>query len=199
MSEQEKIEDKILRMKDTSELMIDLAYSALLYNNKQIAQEVYHLEEIIDNLYQEIQYNAVSTTAKNNPNVALTMIRLATSIEMIADSARGIADVVLRDIEPHPILKMSIRESDVIITKTQVNPGSSLTNCTLGNIKLASETGMWVIAIRRGDEWIFGPDENTGINPGDILIARGPGEGEKSLLRLARGKGKFRNKLKRQK
>ncbi|MCK5559793.1 MAG: PhoU family transcriptional regulator, partial [Thermoplasmata archaeon] len=105
--------------------------------------------------------------------------------------------VVLRDIEPHPILKMSIRESDVIISKTQVNPGSSLADCTLGSIRLASETGMWVIAIRRGKEWLFGPDENTDIKVEDILIARGPEEGEKSLLRLARGKGKFRNKLKR--
>ena len=127
------------------------------------------------------------------------MIRLATSIEMIADSARGIADVVLRDIEPHPILKMSIRESDVIISKTQVKPGSSLADCTLGSIRLASETGMWVIAIRRGKEWLFGPDENTDIKVGDILIARGPEEGEKSLLRLARSKGKFRSKLKKQK
>ena len=183
----ERIEDKLLRMKDTSELMIDLAYSALLYNNKQIAKEVYHLEDLIDELYNDIQYSAVSDTAKKNPNVALTLIRLATSIEMIADSARGIADVVLRDIEPHPIVKMSILESEVIISKTQVKRGSKMVNCNLGKLRLASETGIWVIAIRRGKEWIFGPDENTDIKTGDILIARGPEESEKGLLRLARG------------
>ena len=187
MKDLEGIEDKLLRMKDTSELMIDLAYSALLYNNKQIAKEVYHLEDLIDELYNDIQYSAVSDTAKKNPNVALTLIRLATSIEMIADSARGIADVVLRDIEPHPIVKMSIRESEVIISKTQVKHGSKMVNCNLGKLRLASETGMWVIAIRRGNDWIFGPDENTNIKAGDILIARGPEESEKGLLRLARG------------
>jgi uncharacterized protein with PhoU and TrkA domain len=189
------IENKLLEMKDTSELMMDLAYSALLYNNKEIAQEVYHLEDIIDNLYNNIQYYAVTHTTKKNPNVALTIIRLATSIEMIADSARGIADVVLRDIEPHPIVKMSIRESDVIISKAEVRPGSNMVNCTLGKIRLASETGMWVIAIRRGNEWLFGPDENTDIRPRDILIARGPREGEKTFLRLVRGR--FGSKLKR--
>jgi uncharacterized protein with PhoU and TrkA domain len=188
MNDLEMIENKILKMKDTSELMMDLAYSALLYNNKQIAKEVYNLEDIVDDLYQDIQNSAVSKTAKRNPNVALTLIRLATSIEMIGDSARGIADVVLRDIEPHPIVKMSIRESDVVISKTQVKAGSSLANCTLGKLRLASETGMWVIAIRRGKEWIFGPDENTNIRVGDILITRGPLESEKSLLKLARGK-----------
>jgi uncharacterized protein with PhoU and TrkA domain len=184
----ERIENKILRMKDTSELMMDLAYTALLYNNKQIAKEVYHLENIVDDLYQEIQNSAVSKIAKTNPNVALTLIRLSTSIEMIGDSARGIADVVLRDIEPHPIVKMSFRESDVIISKALVRKGSSLANCTLGNLRLASETGMWVIAIRRGSEWLFGPDENTNILVDDILIVRGPNDSESSFLKLARGK-----------
>ena len=178
-------------MKDTSELMVDLAYSALLYNNKEIAQEVYNLEDIIDGLLNKIQYAAVSKTAKKSADVALTLIRLATSIEMIADSARGIADVVLRDIEPHPIVKMSIRESDAIISKMEVRKNSSMVNCKLGAIRLASETGMWVIAIRRGNDWLFGPDENSKIKAGDILIVRGPLESEKTLLKLARGKLKI--------
>jgi uncharacterized protein with PhoU and TrkA domain len=197
MNDLARIEDKLLKMKDTSELMVDLAYSALLYNNNQIAQEVYNLEDIIDNYYNEIQNTAVSSTAKKHPSLALTLIRLATSIEMIADSARGIADVVLRDIEPHPILKMSIRESDVVISKTEVRPGSSMVNCQLGKIRLASETGMWVIAIRRGKEWIFGPDENTQIKVGDILITRGPIEGERGIQKLSRGRGKFGTKIRR--
>jgi uncharacterized protein with PhoU and TrkA domain len=184
------IEKLILKMKDTSELMVDLAYSALLYNNKEIAGEVYHLENRIDELYNKIQYSAVRKTAKINPDVALTLIRLATSIEMIADSARGIADVVLRDIEPHPIVRMSIRESDAIISKVTVRPGSGMANCSLGGIRLASETGMWVIAIRRGKDWIFGPDENTNIRSGDILIVRGPLESEKIIHKLARGRSK---------
>jgi uncharacterized protein with PhoU and TrkA domain len=186
------LEKKLLDMKDTSELMMDLAYSALLYNNKKIAQEVYHLENLIDRMYEDIQNLAVRDTAKTNPSVALTLIRLATSIEMIGDSARGIADVVLRDIEPHPIVEMSIRESEVIISKTQVTPKSRMLDCTLGKLRLASETGMWVVAIRRGDDWLFGPDEFTKIKAGDVLIARGPLESEKIFLRWARGKTGFK-------
>lgn len=184
----EGVEKQILKMKDTSELMVDLAYSALLYNNKEIAEEVYNLEDRIDELYNTIQKSAVRKTAKKNPDVALTLIRLATSIEMIADSARGIADVVLRDIEPHPIVKMSIRESDAIISRVTVQTGSGMANCTLGSIRLASETGMWVIAIRRGKEWLYGPNEDTKIFPGDILIVRGPIESEKIIRKLAYGK-----------
>ena len=136
-------------------------------------------------MYNKIQKLAVRSTAKINPDAALNIIRLATSIEMIADSARGIADVVLRDIEPHPILKMSILESDAIISRVKVGPGSDMTNCSLGGIRLASETGMWVIAIRRGKNWIFGPDENTTIKVGDILIVRGPRTSEMIVNNLA--------------
>ena len=34
--EEESLEEMILEIKDTSELMVDLAYSSLLYNNREI-------------------------------------------------------------------------------------------------------------------------------------------------------------------
>ena len=197
MKELEKVEKMLLKMKDTSELMVDLAYSALLYNNKEIAQEVYVLENNIDDLYNDIQYTAVRETSKINADVSLTLIRLATSIEQIADSARGIADVVLRDIEPHPIVRMSILESDAIIKKITVDQGSDLAGCTLGGIRLASETGMWVIAIRRGSDWIFGPNEFTDILYNDTLLVRGPRASWKIIQRMAKNKKKKRSSKKR--
>ena len=121
-----------------------------------------------------------------NVDKALAMIRLASSIEAIADAAMEIADVVLRDIEPSPIFKMSVMDSDVIITKTPVSRSSFLANKTLGHSRLMTETGMWVIAIKRGKTWIYGPDENTLIEEGDVLVAKGPREGEKEFLSLTK-------------
>ena len=37
MKKLRSIEDMLVEMKNTSELMVDLAYSALLFNNKEIA------------------------------------------------------------------------------------------------------------------------------------------------------------------
>lgn len=178
----------ILDMKDTSELMIDLAYSALLFNNRKIAEEVYHLEDRIDKMNRKVEHYAISKVSRDNPEAALSYIRLAGSIEVIADSAREIADVVLREIEPHPILLESVRESEVIIMATKVKSNSILCNTTLGKVRLASETGMWVIAIRRGKNMIFGPDENTVIKPGDTLFTRGPVSSEPILKKVAMGK-----------
>ena len=46
---------------------------------------------------------------------------------------------------------------------------------------------MFVIAIRRGDDYIFGPGEGTSMEAGDILIARGPDEGVAYFKDLADG------------
>jgi len=88
----------------------------------------------------------------------------------------SIADIVLRDIEPHPVIRMSIMESDTTIHAGTVCKGSSLADATIGEKSIASETGMWILAIRRGREWIYGPEETTTLRTGDILLVKGPKE-----------------------
>ena len=184
------VEDIVLEIKDKSELMIDLAYSSLIYDNTTIAKEVYDLEDLIDNLYKSLQRHTLEQVENKKLGVddALTVLRLAEAAEQIADAAQEIADVELRDVELHPILKMSIRDSDVVFTRAQVKDNSILCKKTLGEIKLARETGMMVIAMRHGDKWLYGPNKNTRIDSGDVLFAKGPEDGEKHLIDLAAGK-----------
>jgi uncharacterized protein with PhoU and TrkA domain len=186
------VEDVVLEIKDKSELMVDLAYSSLLYDNQIIAKEVYDLEDLLDNLYKNLQRQTLEQVEnkKLSVNDALTVLRLAEAGEQIADAAQEIADVELRDVELHPILKMSIRESDQVFTRVQVDKKSILNGKTLGQLKLASETGMMVIAMRHGDRWLYGPNKNTKIDSGDILFAKGPEDGEKHLIDLASGKSR---------
>jgi len=181
------VEDIVLEIKDKSELMIDLAYSSLLYDNETIAKEVYDLEDLVDKLYQGIQRKTLEHVKNKGLSIedALSVLRLAECGEKISDAAQEIADVELRDVELHPILKMSLRESDVVFTKVQVKPESVLSGKTLGQIKLESETGMHVIAMRHQNKWLYGPNKNTKIDPEDILFAKGPEDGEKHLIDLA--------------
>jgi len=184
------VEDIVLEIKDKSELMIDLAYSSLLYDNETIAKEVYDLENLIDNLYQNLQKKTLEQVKNKKLRIddALTVLHLAEAGEKIADAALEISDVELRDVELHPILKMSIRESDQVFTKVHVVKQSVLCGKTLGDLKLASETGMMVIAMRHESKWLYGPNKKTRINDGDILFAKGPEDGEKHLIDLASGK-----------
>ena len=182
-------EEIVLEIKDKSELMVDLAYSSLLYNNKTIAEEVYELENLIDELYETLQRNALEEVSDHQLSVdsALTIIKLAKAGEEIADAAQEIVDVQLRDVELHPIIRMSLKESDEVLTRVMVKPNSVLCGKTLGELKLGSETGMTVIAMRHKNQWLYGPNKKTRVDPEDILFAKGPEDAEKHLEELANG------------
>ncbi len=58
---------------------------------------------------------------------------------------------------------------------------------SLGELLLLNRTGMRIISIRRGDSWIYGPDKNTVILAGDVLIAKGSETGTEIIEKLADG------------
>ena len=183
-------EEVVLEIKDKSELMVDLAYSSLLYNNKTIAEEVYDLENLIDELYENLQRETLEAVSKQQltADSALTIMKLAKAGEEIADAALEIVDVQLRDVELHPIIRMSLKESDEVLSRVFVKKDSILCGKTIGELKLGSETGMTVIAMRHKNRWLYGPNKKTLVEPEDILFAKGPEDAEKHLQDLAEGK-----------
>ncbi len=191
MSEKEA-EELLLELKEKAELMVDLAYSAIIYDNKDIAKEVYELEDLVDFLNEELQKLAIkdAKAGELEVNEALAIIQLGSCSEVIADAARDIADVELRDVELHPIIRESVMESDEVLVRVKVSEDSILNGKKIGDIKIASHTGMWIIAIKRGKKWIYGIDKNTVIIAGDILFAKGAREGMEHFVALAEGKEK---------
>ncbi len=184
-----KIETMLLELKDTSEFMVDLAYSSLLYNNSEIAEEVIFLEGRMDELGAEIQEQLLNV-AKDKPDVVAkfsVILRLQMAAEEIANAAASIADVVLRGLGEHPVIQMSIQESEVTIERATVSDKSILVGKTFGEIRLGSISGMYVLAIKRGNQFIYGPNKFTVINAGDVLIARGPEESADYFIDLATG------------
>jgi len=182
-----KIVNKLVSLKDTSELMIDLAYSSLLLNSRQLAEEVQALEEYMDNLHTEFELLVLSSGFKPEESKDfLGLIRLGVVTEEIADAALEIADVVLRGLEPHPILKLVIEEAEETVVRVRVSKTSSLVGKKLRDAQIPEETGMWVLVIRRGKKWLR-PRPETVIKAGDILIASGYAEGEEDFKGLASG------------
>jgi uncharacterized protein with PhoU and TrkA domain len=180
-----EIVERFVELKDTSELMMDLAYSSLLLNRKDLAEEVQELEEHVDELHTEFELLVLSSGFKPEESKDfLGLIRLGVVTEKIADAAAEIAEVVLRGIEPHPVLKIAIEEAEETVTRVQVAENSPLANKTLKQAQIPSETGMWVLAIRRGKKLIR-PKPSTKIEAGDVLIASGYAKGEEDLEKLA--------------
>ncbi|MEA2053862.1 MAG: TrkA C-terminal domain-containing protein [Candidatus Thermoplasmatota archaeon] len=191
MSEKEA-EKMLLELKEKAAFMVDLAYSSVIYDSRDLAEEVYELEEFMDVLNDNFQRLAIRDVKNEELEVndALAMIQLAICSEMIADSAREIADVELRDVELHPIIKESVLASDEVFVRATVAPSSILKDKKLGDIELASKTGMWIIAIKRKNRWIYDPDKNTILKEGDIVFARGAREGMDHFTALTEGKEK---------
>jgi uncharacterized protein with PhoU and TrkA domain len=182
-----ELANKLAVLKNTSELMIDLAYSSLLFNSHELAEEVQMLEERVDDMHTEFEHTVLSSI--NHPedsNNYLGLIRIGVSTERIADAAARIADVVLRGLETHPVMKLVIEEAEETVTRVHINPHSPLTGKTLREAQIPLKTGMWVIVIRRGNNW-FRPRSTTQILADDVLIASGYADGEEDLFRLASG------------
>ena len=181
--------DLIVEMKNMSELAVGLAYSAMLFYNKDIAQEVKYIEDKMDGMKYELQH-WVLESAKHIDKVDQLrgLLHLANSSEAISDAAYDIADVVLREIEPHPIMSLAVRESDEVVTKLQIASGSIADGRSLGDLKLETETGMHIMAVKREDRWIYSPGARTILHAGDVLIARGTKSGEELLTRMCSDK-----------
>ena len=180
-----KIVDKLAELKDTSELMMDLAYSSLLLNSRELAEEVQMLEEHIDSLHTEFELLVLASIP--NPQESkdfLGLIRLGVVTEKIADAAAQIAAVVLRGLEPHPVLKLVIEEAAETVSRVSVSKTSSIVGKTLRQAQIPEQTGMWILAMRRAKKWIR-PKPDSIIKAGDILIASGYAEGEEDLQRIA--------------
>jgi len=179
-----KIIDMLVELKDTSELMMDLAYSSILFNSKELAQEVQMLEERVDNLHTEFELLVLTMCIRpEEPKHFLGLIRLGVVTEKIADAAAQIADVVLRGLEPHQVLKLAIKEAEETVTHVHISKKSVLVGKSLREAQIHEETGMWVLAVKRGDKWIR-PKPDMVIEAGDLLIASGYTEGEEDLKKL---------------
>jgi uncharacterized protein with PhoU and TrkA domain len=181
----EEIVERLVELKDTSELMIDLAYSSLLLNNRELAEEVQRLEEHMDKLHTDFELLVLqSEFKKEEAKGFLGLIRLGVATEKIADAAAQVSYVVLRGIEPHPVLKLSIKEAEETVAFVPVAKGSPLVYKTLEEARIPEETGMWVLAIRRGTRYVR-PKPDSKIEAGDVLIASGYSEGVEDLKKLS--------------
>ena len=182
------IKNLLIEMKDMSELMIDLAYSAVLFNSKDAAEEVLKLEDKVNSMNYEIKKQSlVAARSLEDAEKLTALLEIAEATESIANAAKDLADIVITGIKPHPVFKMVMEESEENIMRTIIESNSELCNNSLGDLLLVNRTGMFVIAVRRNDFWIYGPTRDTVLVEGDVLLAKGTEMGSEILKKLASG------------
>jgi uncharacterized protein with PhoU and TrkA domain len=187
MDEPSNVKELLVASKDASELMVDLAYAAVFFNDPKLAEEVERLEERMDGYLRKLRQTAM--LAARSPEDAEGMagvLWIAAAIEKVGDAASDIGRVVGARLGIPDALRPDLRHADEISGRVRVRPDAPAVGRTLRDLSLPTETGMWVMAIRTGAEWEFDPGPDDVVSDGDVLLYRGPEEGV-NLIRQEAG------------
>jgi uncharacterized protein with PhoU and TrkA domain len=167
----------LAEMKDIAELLIDLSYSSVLFEDADLAEEVLELESRMDVLQLQARMSLVMAGRSPEDAEALAPVfSIVGAAEKISDAAGDIAKVIREDIGHPPALKRYLPDAVETLARATVVSGSAYADRTLGEINLETERGVRVIAIRRGEEWVLDPDRDTRLRADDVVICRGSGE-----------------------
>ena len=181
------VRETLIIMKDISELMIDLAYSAALFDNDELAKEVMELESKMDDLTYLLNMNLMlAARDKQDAETLAGVAKVGSLTNAISDAAADIAGLVLNDLRVHPIVREVFQRAEEHITRVVISEDSFLAGKTVNDLDLAAEVGADIIAIRRGRHWHINPDKEI-LLPEDSLVARGTAEGLRKLGQAARG------------
>jgi uncharacterized protein with PhoU and TrkA domain len=184
------VRELLLEMKNLSELMIDLAYSAALFNDRELAEDVLALESRIDTLAYLLDIE-IMVAARGDPKDAealLGVVKVAAATDKISDAAADIAAIVTRNIGVHPIVGAMFEKVEERLMKATVKEASLIAGKQIGKLGLAANMAVDIIAIRRNKSWLIDPKETERVMVGDTLITRGSPMGIKGLKDIAEGK-----------
>jgi uncharacterized protein with PhoU and TrkA domain len=180
------VKDLLAESKDTSELMVDLAYAALFFSDPKLVSEVDRLEELMGEYSHSLRVITMLAARSREDAEALNdVLHLASCMEQIADAAVAISHVVTDVIGIPMALRADLMHADEVSGRVRVRADSQAVGRTLEDLEILTETGMWVIAIRRGTDWDFEPDADSVLGVDDVLLVRGPEEGIRLLRELA--------------
>lgn len=185
LSDLDRAIDVLVEMKNISEVAVGLAYSALVLQDQGLAAEVNHLEDRLDEMKERLETWVLrSATEQLDPSPLRGLLHLAGAAEEIGDAAQTMVWLVEQNEELHPILRVALGEADEVAVRVPVATGSAADGHTLDELRLETETGFYLLAIRRGGRYLYRPRRTARLEAGDELIATGPGEGHALLAEL---------------
>ena len=184
----ESVKDLLVDIKEKSELIVDLAYSALIFDSEDMANEVEKLEKEMDELVFKIRIKTM--LAANNYEEAEQLsgiLQVSDAAKNIANAATDIVYLLDMDITMRPFLPSLFSKADEKLHVVMISKESSIVNRKIGELKIEAECGVRIIAIKRGKQWIYDPEGDVRIKAEDVLIIRGTEDGFQFLERVARG------------
>lgn len=181
------VREILTEMKDVAELIVDLAYSAIIFDDEEIAEEVRYLEAHMDTLNYQIRLTCmVAARTVEDAEQLTSILQVAAATEHMSNAAGDIV-ALLELVETRPFLPRLLARSNEKIKQFKVPDTSRLDGRSLADVSVEAETGMRVIAVRRGERWGFAPTGGTVVRAGDSLLLRGTDDGYDRFRALSKG------------
>jgi uncharacterized protein with PhoU and TrkA domain len=171
--EPKTVREILTEMKDTSELIVDLAYAALLFNSREIADEVRLLEVQMDELKYQLEMTVM--LAARDPEDAeklAAVLQVANATEHISNAAGDIVNLLKIPVKKRPFLSSLLKEGDEIISFVKVPREMEMER--LEELYETVSPGIRVLAVKRHKRWIYDPEDAFRIRGGDALVVTGP-------------------------
>lgn len=178
----------LAEMRDLSSLAVDMAYCSILFGSREIAEEVKEADEKFKKLDRALWLATLKAARGERDMVGLyNLLQVAKSIERILDAATLITDVVLRELELHPVFAHALAEADEQVGRADVSENSEFVGKSLKDLNLWTRMGAYVLMIKRGKHYLFDPPRRTKVRAGDSLVVRGTRRGVETVKKTAGG------------
>ncbi len=174
----EDLKKLYIQITDISETMIELALAALFFNNHELAEDIFEMEELMDGMNIAFEKDLLDfAQIVEDPRDLTGILRIVFSCELIADAAAVIAETILKGFKPHRIFKQAMAETSEIVVREIISGDSyfkTKTYVELQNKKY--KRGFHIIAVKRRDKWIYSFKPDFIFEQGDLIIGLGPSE-----------------------
>ena len=129
--EEMNLKEIFVEMKNISELMVDLAYSSVLFDSEAIADEVCTLEETMDILNYQLTIRALlASRTREEAEQISEILNVASAIKDISSHAQNISEIVARDLDIHSVIPESLKRTDEKIFRAHLEEQSRLISCS---------------------------------------------------------------------
>lgn len=172
----------LTEMKDLSELVVDLAYSALVLDSDPIGDEVEDLAARMDWLkYQLRIMSSLGVRSTDEAAQVAGILQVGDASEHIANAAQDMVELLDANVAMRPFLGKVLDEADDRVGVLRVPADCHASGQTFGDLRVESEVGVRILAIKRAKKWIYRPGAANMFQDDDLLLIRGQREGAAHL------------------
>ena len=183
------VRELLTEMKDTSEVIIDLAYASLMYNSSTMAEKVRGLEDDMDDLKFATRYKVLlSSRTREDARQLSGILEVASAADRISDAASDIVSLLRFPPEKRPFITEMLSEADEKIRMIKISSDSSMGGNTIGRLQIEASTGCKIIAIKNRRGWTYDPEDEMKLRANDVIIVRGTDDGADLLVEYAAGR-----------